>query len=319
MNKYNTFGVIICLFVGAVSLMFVGCGKKSAPEGIPTVVQEAIQPQTEEEYQQMQTAAYRERLDKNIQHIEQELAKGTFYSDPIDDSILDLGKAQDPRAIPTLCKVLEECPVAEAREYAARAIGWIGDPAGIPVLKEALKDKDYQIKTFAAVALVRLGAHEEARSTLKMIALKENVDDWELNVEAPYWEETGEAREKKKKNKIARLKNSTLAHWALISLAKTRNEQTISIIRQVMNDNNTRLRVSAARYLVGTKHEDDALTTLEKVATYKDANQFERIKALNGLIESGKDITALLKEIEGESKGYVLREVKKLMNKTENK
>ena len=107
------------------------------------------------------------RLEKAIQD------RKSLYPPNEEDLIMfDLAKAKDARAVPYLIKILKDYPVTSARVDAAMALGEIGDRTAIPALKDALEDKDYQVKTEAAVTLVKFGENQAAFPTLKKVAQK---------------------------------------------------------------------------------------------------------------------------------------------------
>jgi len=90
--------------------------------------------------------------------------------------ILRLLFAQDDRATPLLCKVLEEDPNSEVREGAANALGSIGDKRAIPYLTKAVRksDEDTLVRIAAAINLFLLGEYKLATPFLKEFLSSEN-------------------------------------------------------------------------------------------------------------------------------------------------
>ncbi len=65
-----------------------------------------------------------------------------------------LGQMQDPHALPSLTRVLEnEREHVMVRHEAAEAMGAIGDPSSIPVLKKHLQDPNPEVSESCEVAL----------------------------------------------------------------------------------------------------------------------------------------------------------------------
>lgn len=85
--------------------------------------------------------------------------------------IRDLGKLSDPQAIPALITVLEEDPDAGARMYSAIALGKTNDAAGLPVLRQAMKDPVRNVRVWAIDSLGLLRDRESVGGLI------EHLDD----------------------------------------------------------------------------------------------------------------------------------------------
>ncbi|MHB0937730.1 MAG: HEAT repeat domain-containing protein [Armatimonadota bacterium] len=72
-------------------------------------------------------------------------------------AIVGLGCARDARAVPELIEVLQTDPVPEVREYAALALGLIGDGRAVEPLCQALYDNVEWARSAAAWALGEIG------------------------------------------------------------------------------------------------------------------------------------------------------------------
>ena len=72
-------------------------------------------------------------------------------------AIVGLGCARDARAVPVLIEVLQTDPVPEVREYAALALGLIGDGRAVEPLCQALYDNVEWARSAAAWALGEIG------------------------------------------------------------------------------------------------------------------------------------------------------------------
>ncbi len=70
---------------------------------------------------------------------------------------LELGKAAAP-AVPELIRILQEAPTAQARAYAATALGRIGPEAkaAVPVLRQATQAQDQELRESAIWALANI-------------------------------------------------------------------------------------------------------------------------------------------------------------------
>ncbi|MCZ6679389.1 MAG: HEAT repeat domain-containing protein [Candidatus Poribacteria bacterium] len=75
-----------------------------------------------------------------------------------------LGELQVKNAVPELIKVLAVDPVVDVRLNAAKALGKIGDPVGVPALTEALKDEHRDVRKWAANGLRRIGTPEALKA-----------------------------------------------------------------------------------------------------------------------------------------------------------
>jgi len=97
-------------------------------------------------------------------------------SDARKEIILRLFQAQDSRANPLLCKVLEEDEDSGVREAAANALGSIGDKRAIPYLTKALRksDEDTLVRIAAAINLFLLGEYELATPFLEEFLTSKN-------------------------------------------------------------------------------------------------------------------------------------------------
>jgi HEAT repeat protein len=67
-----------------------------------------------------------------------------------------LGSYKNPQVLPTLVKLLASDPDPKVRAIAAESLGDTGDPAAIPPLKKAGKDKSADVRKAASKALARL-------------------------------------------------------------------------------------------------------------------------------------------------------------------
>ena len=61
-------------------------------------------------------------------------------------------------AVPGLCDILAQSPSKDVRWAAAKALGNIGSAKAIPILLDALEDRNADVAWLAAVALNRLGS-----------------------------------------------------------------------------------------------------------------------------------------------------------------
>ncbi|MFP4026922.1 MAG: HEAT repeat domain-containing protein [Candidatus Brocadiia bacterium] len=83
-----------------------------------------------------------------------------------------LRKLDAVRAVPRLCEVLENDESARVREITANALGDIGQPAAVPVLREALADKNERVREAAVSALKSLAESNFERALIIAEILK---------------------------------------------------------------------------------------------------------------------------------------------------
>jgi hypothetical protein len=76
------------------------------------------------------------------------------YGDPEADIVLELRNLRDPRAVPSLVKILESAKAALARDCAVQALQNIKDPRSIPSVAHHLNDSDRGVTYNSLVAIM---------------------------------------------------------------------------------------------------------------------------------------------------------------------
>jgi hypothetical protein len=116
---------------------------------------------------------YRPQVLELIEKAKIYMADETLYpTGEEDNTLIDLGKARDARAIPVLIDVLKnyhtkKADSAVARGDAAQALGRIGDKSAIPALKEAINDDSVRVQRESSLALLSFGEPDYARQFIR--------------------------------------------------------------------------------------------------------------------------------------------------------
>jgi HEAT repeat protein len=310
---------ISLLSIVVVFVFISGCASEnSEPAGSGktlNLVQDTDQPPSENEEPNAEVSAFRKYLPETIAYVEKEWEQGTFYSDPIEDAVRTMVRAQDASVIPIYKRILAECPVAEARKDVVDVIGLIKDPAVIPILKKALEDKDYQVKTHAAVTLAELGEYAAAFPILKKVALSEDAEEWELDVDfilnvGQDIKKTKDEESKYKKELI----HGSLPHKAMSALGIIGDDRSVEIIKTMYDRSDIFMKITAAYYLIGTKYDNQIIPEMIGIVRDDDVEDLDRIRALAGMIDrSNRDFRELLEELKNGPNEYLSRQVEMLL------
>lgn len=95
------------------------------------------------------------RVEESIEILISQLSGGTIpYRVKAAEA---LGRARDPRALPSLLHSAENDPETGVRHVAIRSIGMLGDPGGLECLIALLCDEDRWIRKEAAMSLGEIG------------------------------------------------------------------------------------------------------------------------------------------------------------------
>lgn len=75
-------------------------------------------------------------------------------------AVVYLGQHGDASAVPALLAVLESGPATDVKRSIAEALGRLADPRAAPSLLKILQDPDPQVRTAAIVAMAKINAPE---------------------------------------------------------------------------------------------------------------------------------------------------------------
>lgn len=307
---------LIILSLVSLDGALLGCSRSdstSIPE--KQKVQEKQASENAGEYEKAKLAQYRSEVPLHIEWIEKGLERGELYrSDSADMSIMELAKAKDKRAVSVLIKVMKDYSVTEARIDAAEALGVINDRAAIPALKDALQDKDYQVKVAAAEALIAFGDYKAALPILTQVALKEEIEKWSVDVDYNL-SRVGDM-EKERRELASERKERVLPSQAIRVLAKTDNVGVINVFIKCLLDRNISVRLTAASALVDFKQESEVMRVLENIAYNRNLDGFDRSEAINILAKTkSRNAKKILQKLAGDKDDYVAREAKEALHK----
>lgn len=270
--------------------------------------------------QMMQAEAVKE-APENLEYIKKEYKKGTLYP-PADTSILKLGGAKYKQAVPVLIEILKNYNVADIRVSTAEALGNIGDPLAIPVLKEALGYNDYRIKVEAAVALVKLGRIEEAFPILEKVAKKGDVKNWQIDMKKRYSTVTFMSEEEKSKRRaetVADFKEKVLPSKAIRCLGSVGDAKSSAVIKNALQDKNEFVRLRAGSEMM-EMDKNAAIPVLEKIIFDGNVSRSVRSAAMSALAKGkGEKEKNILKRYVRFGDQYLSDKAKKLIREMEGK
>ncbi|RPJ84174.1 MAG: HEAT repeat domain-containing protein, partial [Acidobacteria bacterium] len=109
--------------------------------GYPSIVAQPVTPS--------QQAPRAKDFDFWIEHLDDPLQKVRH------EAVSELGRTQDPRAVPVLIACLGE-PVRWSRYHVIRALNELGDPEAYEAVEPHLKDTDWRVRTEALEGLVKM-------------------------------------------------------------------------------------------------------------------------------------------------------------------
>lgn len=132
--------------------------------------------------------------DKDEKHRE------AVYAMSICDRFTNLSRFEDPAATDITAEVIKTSQYGKIRACAAEAMGWYGNNKAVPVLLDAIKDKDDDVKLQAAGALLQLNEEvDSALETVDKLAQAEDASDeiaklfkWEKETETNRYVRTWE-------------------------------------------------------------------------------------------------------------------------------
>jgi len=96
-------------------------------------------------------------------------------SEAVDEALHRIKQSLSQRDAEDVIRVLNDSS-GSVREYAAEALGTIGDPRAVPALIETLGDSDYNVRRQSANALGKIG-DARAREALEIV-MKEDEHDY---------------------------------------------------------------------------------------------------------------------------------------------
>ncbi len=271
-------------------------------------------------YQMKQFQAEAEKeAPGNLEYIKREFEKGTLLP-PADTSILKLGGAKYKPALPLLIDILKNYNVTDIRVSAAEALGNIDDSAAIPALIEALGYKDYQIQVEAAVALVKLGQADEAFPVLAKVVQKEDIENWDVDVESRLGNYPESIKNQKRQEYKERFKNKSLPSKAVRYLGEIGSEPALNIIEKGLDDPNEFVRLQAGSILMETERKNIAIPVLEQIIENHVITRSVRSSAMFAIASGKGDEERKILEKYSKSKDeYIAKKARKAIKRLEDK
>ncbi|MBI5805244.1 HEAT repeat domain-containing protein [candidate division TA06 bacterium] len=196
----------------------------------------------------------RKRLPEIIGRAEDGITDHTLYSpDHEDMTIMYMCRANDRRAVPVLCKIIETYDVVEARIDAIHALHVINDRKAEPTLIKALNDINLFVRWNASLLLIEWGQiNPQVLVVLKKIACPDDSTSWTRDIRKAIESKYGvdPKREQLINDNIKYIKNHAAIN-ALVVLNKTATVEAFSIIKYTAdNSKDEEIKKMAEDFLV---------------------------------------------------------------------
>ncbi|QLQ33180.1 MAG: HEAT repeat domain-containing protein [Candidatus Thiothrix singaporensis] len=213
-----------------------------------------------------------------------ELTPFPFFYNQLKQQGIGSVSASDPRIIDKLTHYLSD-KNTNVRQYAAFALGQIGDPSAIPALANALKDKDENesMRSSAASALGNIG--DTSASTALANAL--NNKDENEDVRSSAASALGRIGDTSAISVLANAlnnkdENEDVRSSAASALGNIGDTSAISALANALKNENESVRSSAASAL-GNIGDPSAISVLANALNNKDENEDVRRAAASAL------------------------------------